>query len=52
MAYYRVRIEVWCDWNPGSDLDDIGGWPTFRGFRNVGLLDSILLQIGKLSAGS
>jgi hypothetical protein len=24
MAYYKVRIEVWCDWNPGeSDLDDI-----------------------------
>jgi hypothetical protein len=24
MAYYRVRIEVWCDWNPAdSDLDDI-----------------------------
>ena len=24
MAFYRVRIEVWCDWNPAeSDLDDI-----------------------------
>ena len=24
MAYYKVRIEVWCDWNPvDSDLDDI-----------------------------
>ena len=24
MAYYKVRIEVWCDWNPAeSDLDDI-----------------------------
>jgi hypothetical protein len=24
MAYYKVRIEVWCDWNPTeSDLDDI-----------------------------
>ena len=24
MAYYKVRIEVWCDWNPGeSDLEDI-----------------------------
>jgi hypothetical protein len=23
-AYYRVRIEVWCDWNPAeSDLEDI-----------------------------
>jgi len=24
MAYYKVQIEVWCDWNPAeSDLDDI-----------------------------
>ena len=24
MAYYKARIEVWCDWNPAeSDLDDI-----------------------------
>jgi hypothetical protein len=24
MAYYKVRIEVSCDWNPSeSDLDDI-----------------------------
>ena len=24
MAYYKVRIEAWCDWNPAeSDLDDI-----------------------------
>jgi hypothetical protein len=24
MAYYKVRIEVWCDWNPAeSDLEDI-----------------------------
>jgi len=24
MPYYKVRIEVWCDWNPAeSDLDDI-----------------------------
>jgi hypothetical protein len=24
MAYYKVRIEVWCDWDPRkSDLDDI-----------------------------
>ena len=24
MSYYKVRIEVWCDWNPAeSDLDDI-----------------------------
>jgi len=30
MAYYKVRIEVWCDWNPGeSDLEDVAqstGW--------------------------
>jgi hypothetical protein len=30
MAYYKVRIEVWCDWNPAeSDLEDIAksmGW--------------------------
>jgi len=26
MAYYKVRIEVWCDWNPAeSDLKDIAG---------------------------
>jgi len=24
MGYYKVRIEVWCDWNPAeSDLEDI-----------------------------
>jgi len=24
MAFYKVRIEVWCDWNPAeSDLDEI-----------------------------
>jgi hypothetical protein len=24
MAYYKVRIEVWCNWNPAeSDLKDI-----------------------------
>lgn len=24
MAYYRVRIEVWCDWDPAaSDLNEI-----------------------------
>jgi hypothetical protein len=24
MEYYKVRIEVWCDWNPAeSDLADI-----------------------------
>ena len=24
MAYYKLRIEVWCDWNPGeSDLEEI-----------------------------
>ena len=25
MAYYKVRIEVWCDWNPAeSDVEEIG----------------------------
>ena len=24
MAYYKVRIEAWCDWNPAdSDLEEI-----------------------------
>ena len=24
MAYYKVRIEVWCDWDPAeSDLEEI-----------------------------
>ena len=24
MAYYKVRIEVWCDWNPlESDVEEI-----------------------------
>ncbi len=24
MAYYKVRLEVWCDWDPGeSDLEEI-----------------------------
>jgi hypothetical protein len=24
MSYYKVRIEVWCDWNPAeSDLEEI-----------------------------
>jgi hypothetical protein len=26
MAYYKVRIEVWCDWDPAdSDLKEIVG---------------------------
>ncbi len=26
MAYYKVRIEVWCDWDPKeSDLEEIAG---------------------------
>ena len=26
MAYYKSRIEVWCDWNPAeSDLKEIVG---------------------------
>lgn len=25
MAYYKVRIEIWCDWDPReSDLKEIG----------------------------
>ena len=25
MAYYKVRIEVWCGWNPAeSDVEEIG----------------------------
>ena len=25
MAYYKIRIEVWCDWNPAeSDVEEIG----------------------------
>jgi hypothetical protein len=25
MAYYKVRIEIWCDWNPAeSDVEEIG----------------------------
>jgi hypothetical protein len=25
MAYYKVRIEVWCDWNPAEgDVEEIG----------------------------
>jgi hypothetical protein len=25
MAYYKVRIEVWCDWNPSeNDVEEIG----------------------------
>jgi len=24
MAYYKVRIDVWCDWDPGaSELEEI-----------------------------
>jgi hypothetical protein len=24
MAYYKVRVELWCDWDPeGSDLKEI-----------------------------
>ena len=30
MAYYKVLLEVWCDWDPGeSDLEEI--------VRHVGL---------------
>jgi len=26
MAYYKFRIEVWCDWDPTeSDLEEIAG---------------------------
>ena len=26
MAYYKIRFEVWCDWDPvESDLDEIAG---------------------------
>lgn len=26
MAYYKVLIEVWCDWNPAeSDIEEIAG---------------------------
>ena len=25
MAYFKVRLEVWCDWNPAeSDVEEIG----------------------------
>jgi hypothetical protein len=25
MAYYKLVIQVWCDWDPGeSDLEEIG----------------------------
>jgi len=25
MAYYKLLIQVWCDWDPGeSDLEEIG----------------------------
>ena len=25
MAYYKVRIEIWCDWNPTeSEVEEIG----------------------------
>ena len=35
MAYYKVRIEVWCDWNPAeSDLDDIA--------QSIGVGEAIL----------
>ena len=50
MAYYKVRIEVWCDWNPGeSDLEEIVEntsdfgtliWPHFgRLLRNTSAWD-------------
>jgi len=34
MAYYKVRIEVWCDWNPAeSDLEEIA--------QNIGANEAI-----------
>ena len=31
MAYYKVRIEIWCDWNPAeSDLKEIVGHVALR----------------------
>jgi len=34
MAYYKVRIEVWCDWNPEeSDLEEIA--------QNIGASEAI-----------
>jgi hypothetical protein len=33
MAYDKVRIEVWCDWNPAeSDLEDIAQSMGVKGF--------------------
>ena len=34
MAYYKLRIEVWCDWNPAeSDLEEIA--------QNIGANEAI-----------
>jgi hypothetical protein len=31
MAYHKLRIHVWCDWDPSdSDLDEIGRQATLR----------------------
>jgi hypothetical protein len=31
MAYHKVLIEVWCDWNPSkSDLKEIAGRASLR----------------------
>ena len=31
MAYYKVRIELWCDWHPRkSDLKEIAGHVALR----------------------
>ena len=29
MAYYKIRIEVWCDWDPvASELEESDGTPS------------------------
>ena len=31
MAYYKVRIEVWCDWDPvASELEEIAEEHSYR----------------------
>jgi hypothetical protein len=30
MAYYKVLIEVWCDWDPRKSLKEIAGHVALR----------------------
>jgi len=48
MAYYKIRIEVWCDWDPTeSSLRDIGQ-QVIRGDGAVCTLQEVVTVVDRL----